>query len=135
MNSGVRGDWERGKGAKGGGKRKRKRQKGRKRKRIKELIIRDVTRLVSTQSRVQRVSTRRVKSRQVGQRSLSLSLSFSPPFLSPFLSFSKPRKLHVREEEEEEEEHKGDFFSLHDDEVGGGKNRLPNFMDAKSLAR
>ena len=120
MNSGVRGDWERGKGAKGGGKRKRKRQKGRKRKRIKELIIRDVTRLVSTQSRVQRVSTRRVKSRQVGQRSLSLSLSLSPPFLSPFLSFSK---------------HKGDFFSLHDDEVGGGKNRLPNFMDAKSLAR
>ena len=55
--------------------------------------------------------------------------------VSPFLSFSKPRKLHVREEEEEEEEHKGDFFSLHDDEVGGGKNRLPNFMDAKSLAR
>lgn len=90
MNSRVRGIGSEEKGQKGKEKereREKEKKRDRERKRIKELIIRDVTRLVSTQSRVQRVSTRRVKSRQVGQRSLSLSLSLSPPFYLRFFLF------------------------------------------------
>lgn len=105
--------------------------------RIKELIIRDVTRLVSTQSRVQRVDSTRQVTASGPEKSVFLSLSrcsFSllvslALSLSLFLSCS-----HSGSCVQAEKERKGGFFSLQMRwEVV--KIELRNFMDGKSLAR
>ena len=99
---------------------------------IKELIIRDVTRLVPTQRvGVQRVS-RRVKSRQVGQRSLSRSFYLVARFLCSFLSPSKlqPTGAEAAHRQERRSALKESFlFQMRWEVV---KIELPNFMDGKS---
>lgn len=93
---------------------------------IKELIIRDVTRLVSTQ-RVE-CNESRLKSRQVGQRSLSRSFYLVARFLFSFLSPSKlqPTGAEAAHRQERRSALKETLLFV-PDEVGGGKNRTPEF--------